>query len=160
MQAPNDYDGGPDRGDKRPLEDAAFAARRGGSLGKSLAVVAIAASARIDDGDGERERLIQVETVLSAARAASAALQLWAAQVLSEYRGSRTTWDVLATTELLGNTLAQLYVSARDASERLSPLLPDIRATLAASHEVRSPDAAAERHVERAPPPPTPGATR
>jgi hypothetical protein len=107
---------------------------RGGeivSFEDSLAIVGRAASARFPDCVLEEQRILLVENALSAARAASAALHVWAGQCLSEYRGSRTTWDLHATTELLAATLAQFQAQACDAAARVVELLPEIRAATA-----------------------------
>ena len=91
-----------------------------------LRIVAIAASSRVANAELERERLAHVENVLSVARAANAALHMWVTQCLSEYRGSRTAWDLPATSELLGEALAQFEASVHESATRLSEVMPEI----------------------------------
>lgn len=96
------------------------------TVNEALGVLALAASSRISDPELERDRVELLADALSAARAASAALHMWAVQFLSEYRGSRTTWDVHATSELLGRTLTEFDATAREVANRLVAILRDV----------------------------------
>ncbi|MEW5917037.1 MAG: hypothetical protein AB1762_11560 [Gemmatimonadota bacterium] len=101
---------------------------RGTELEDAVILLSVAASSRLPDEQQEQERMQLVEAALSSARAAAAALHMWAAQCLSEYRGSRTTWNVHATSELLGNTLRQFETTARWTAARLSVVVPNVMA--------------------------------
>jgi hypothetical protein len=101
---------------------------RGSALEDAVIVLSVAASSRLPDEQQEQERLQLLESALSSARAAAAALHMWAAQCLSEYRGSRTTWNVHATSELLGNTLRQFETTACWTAARLSVVVPNVLA--------------------------------
>jgi hypothetical protein len=98
------------------------------SFDDALSILSAAATARIADQTRELERLRLIEAALADARAAGAALHIWSAQCLSEYRGSRTTWDLRKTGELLGAAVAQFRASARDTARRLAVLMPEFRA--------------------------------
>jgi hypothetical protein len=118
-----------DRGDiPTAPEDWFGCCARGSALEDALIVLSVAASSRLPVEQQEQERMKLLESALSSARAAAAALQMWAAQCLSEYRGSRTTWNVHATSELLGNALREFETTACWTAARLSVVVPNVMA--------------------------------
>ena len=66
-----------------------------------LSIVALAASIRLDDPRQEHERVVMLEIAIIAGREAARTLDRWLSQSLAEYRGSRSAWDLEATTEEL-----------------------------------------------------------
>jgi hypothetical protein len=94
--------------------------------GQALSLLATAASSRAADPEREQRRIELLAAALSAAREASEAMHVWVAQLLSEYRGSRTAWDLQATSERLENTLCYFDATVRDTAALLRAQLADI----------------------------------
>lgn len=89
-------------------------------------LVASASSARLEDPRLEQERVVLIGAALAAGREASRALEAWLAQSLVEYRGSRSAWDLEATTAELCRALDRYDATMRDMAARLCALLPGI----------------------------------
>jgi hypothetical protein len=94
--------------------------------GQALSILTRASSTRIDDPELEQQRIELLAAALSAAREASDALHSWQAQLLSEYRGSRTAWDLQATSERLERALAHFDDTVRDTAVVLRTRMPAI----------------------------------
>jgi hypothetical protein len=62
-----------------------------------LAIVALAARTRLPEANLEAQRVHLLAQVLEAGRDASTTLQAWVTQLLSEHRGSLTSWDLSST---------------------------------------------------------------
>ena len=89
-----------------------------------LSILALAASIRLDDPRQEHERVVMLEVAIMAGRDASRALDRWLSQSLAEYRGSRTTWDLTATTADLRLELDRFEKILRETADRLTALIP------------------------------------
>jgi hypothetical protein len=92
----------------------------------SLAILALAASIRLDDPRDDHERVVAVEVAIVAGRAAAHGLDRWLSQSLAECRGSRTAWDLEATTAELRAELEQFDTVLRDTAGRLITLIPGL----------------------------------
>jgi len=91
-----------------------------------LSTLAIAASIRLDDPRDERERVVILEVAIMAGRDAARALDRWLSQSIAEYRGSRTAWDLEATSAELHIKLDQFDQILRDTADRLNGLVPGL----------------------------------
>ena len=91
-----------------------------------LSILAMASSIRLDDPRLEHERVVMLEIAIVAGREASRALDRWLSQSLAEYRGSRSAWDLEATTAELRGTLDRYDRTLRETAERLVGLIPDL----------------------------------
>lgn len=91
-----------------------------------LSILALAASIRLDDPRQEHERVVMLEVAIMAGREAARALDRWLSQSLAEYRGSRTTWDLAATTADLRLELDQFEKILRETTDRLTALVPGL----------------------------------
>ena len=91
-----------------------------------LAILALASSIRLDDPRQEHERVVMLEIAIIAGREAGRALDRWLSQSLAEYRGSRTAWDLEATTAELRLKLDQFDEIVRDTADRLIALIPGL----------------------------------
>ena len=91
-----------------------------------LSILAMASSIRLDDPRLEHERVVMLEVAIVAGREASRALDRWLSQSLAEYRGSRSAWDLEATTAELRGTLDRYDRTLRETAERLVGLIPDL----------------------------------
>ena len=91
-----------------------------------LAILALASSIRLDDPREEHERAVMLEIAIMAGRDAARALDRWLSQSLAEYRGSRSTWDLEATTAELRVKLDQFDEILRDTARRLIALIPGL----------------------------------
>jgi hypothetical protein len=91
-----------------------------------LSILARATSVRLDDPLREHERVVMVEVVNVAGREAARALDRWLSQSLSECRGSRSAWDLEATTAELRIKLDQFEVVLSETAERLMALVPGL----------------------------------
>ena len=91
-----------------------------------LSILARAASVRLDDPRDEHERVVMLEVAIIAGREAARTLDRWLSQSLAEYRGSRTTWDLTATTAQLRLELDQFEKLLRETAQRLMALIPGL----------------------------------
>ena len=91
-----------------------------------LSILALASSIRLDDPRQEHERVVMLEVAIVAGREAGRAFDRWLSQALAEYRGSRTTWDLEATTAELRLELDQFDEILRDTADRLMALIPGL----------------------------------
>ena len=91
-----------------------------------LSILALAASIRLDDPRQEHERVVMLEIAIEAGREAARALDRWLLQSLAEYRGSRSVWDLEATTAELRHELGQFDELLRDTAGRLIALIPGL----------------------------------
>lgn len=91
-----------------------------------LSTLAIAASIRLDDPRDERERVVILEVAIMAGRDAARALDRWLSQSIAECRGSRTAWDLEATTAELRLKLDQFDQILRDNADSLIKLIPGL----------------------------------
>jgi hypothetical protein len=91
-----------------------------------LSILALASSVRLDDPREEHERVVMLEIAIVAGREAARALDRWLSQSLAEYRGSRTAWDLKATTGELRQQLDQFDGILRDTADRLIALIPGL----------------------------------
>ena len=98
-----------------------------------LSILALAASIRLEDPRGEHERVVMLEVAIIAGREAARTLDRWLSQSLAEYRGSRTTWDLTATTAELRVELDQFEKILRDTADRLIALIPGLMDAMAGS---------------------------
>lgn len=114
------------------------------SIADPLETLAIVSSVRLADERLEEHRLAIIERALTSARVASDALHAWVAQSLSEYRGSRTTWDLQSTGSRLRCALAHLDSVLRESATQLSALVPHVEDRSIADG-VANPSAAAQR---------------
>jgi hypothetical protein len=89
-----------------------------------LAVLAVAAGTRFEDPRRELERVILLGSVIEAARAENIAMRAWVTHSLTEYRGSRSAWDLVNTTDALGRAFSEYLGIVTHAAERLRKLLP------------------------------------
>jgi hypothetical protein len=103
----------------------------------SLAVLAEAASLRLDDPRAEQERIVLVSAALVAGREVARALDAWLLQSLTEYRGSPSAWDLETTSAHLRIALARYEQTLEETSEWLSRLIPTLAT---ASHQRRPTD--------------------
>ena len=111
-----------------PPADTLTSTRRGAeSLSPHpLSIVALASSIRLDDPRNEHERVVMLEVAILAGREAARELDRWLSQTLAEYRGSRTAWDLEATTADLRLKLDQFDEILRDTADRLIALVPGL----------------------------------
>ena len=70
--------------------------------------------------------MVMLEVAIIAGREAARALDRWLSQSLAEYRGSRTTWDLTATTADLRLELDQFETILRETADRLTALIPGL----------------------------------
>jgi hypothetical protein len=91
-----------------------------------LSTLALATSVRLDDPLQEHERVVMVEVAIVAGREAARALDRWLSQSLTECRGSRSAWDLEATTTELRFKLDQFDVILRETADRLIRLIPGL----------------------------------
>ena len=91
-----------------------------------LSILAMASSIRLDDPRLEHERVVMLGVAIVAGREASKALDRWLSQSMAEYRGSRSAWDLEATTAELRSTLDRYDQTLRETAERLIGLIPDL----------------------------------
>ena len=91
-----------------------------------LSILALASSIRLDDPKQEHERVVMLEVAIMAGREAARALDRWLSQSLAEYRGSRTAWDLKATTAELRLKLNQFDEILGDTADRLVALIPGL----------------------------------
>jgi hypothetical protein len=63
---------------------------------------------------------------LGVAREASDAMHTWLVQLLSEYRGSRTAWDLEVTSQRLELALARFDETVRETAAKLRARIPAI----------------------------------
>ena len=92
-----------------------------------LTILGLAASIRLDDPRQEHERVVMLEVAIVAGREAARALDRWLSQSLTEYRGSRSAWDLTATTGELRLKLDQFELVLSETAERLVTLIPGLR---------------------------------
>jgi hypothetical protein len=95
-------------------------------VGRALSTLAAASSQRMEHRELEAVRLALLNNVLITGRDACAALQAWLSQCLSEYRGSRTAWDLQDTTAHLRIALARFHATALDSSQLLRSIMPGL----------------------------------
>jgi hypothetical protein len=95
-------------------------------LPHALSILALASSIRLDDPRQERERVVYLEVAIMAGRDAARTLDRWLLQSLAEYRGSRSKWDLEATTAELRVKLDQFDAILRDTADRLIALIPGL----------------------------------
>ena len=91
-----------------------------------LSVLALASSIRLDDPRLEHERVVMLEVAIVAGREAARAFDRWLSQALAEYRGSRTTWDLEATTAELRLARDRFDETLRETADRLITLIPNL----------------------------------
>ena len=91
-----------------------------------LSIVALAASIRLDDPRQEHERVVMLEIAIIAGREAARTLDRWLSQSLAEYRGSRSAWDLEATTEELRVEFARFDEILGKTADRLLALIPGL----------------------------------
>ena len=91
-----------------------------------LSILALASGIRLDDPRQEHERVVMLEVAIIAGREAARALDRWLSQSLAEYRGSRTAWDLKATTAELRLELDQFDTILRETADRLAVLIPGL----------------------------------
>ena len=91
-----------------------------------LSTLALAASIRLDDPRQEQERVVMLGIAIVAGREAARTLDRWLSQALAEYRGSRTAWDLEATTAELRLRLDRFDEILRDTADRLMSLIPGL----------------------------------
>ena len=72
-----------------------------------LQLAAIVISVRLDDAMAEQQRLMLIDELLRMERDLGSALGAHARHALSESRGSRSTWDVMADSEQVYGALAR-----------------------------------------------------
>jgi hypothetical protein len=94
--------------------------------GRALTMLALASSQRLEHPELEAVRMALLENVLITGREALASLQAWLSQCLSEYRGSRTSWDLMDTTGQLRMALARFHATALDSAQLLRTILPGL----------------------------------
>ena len=70
--------------------------------------------------------MVMLEVAIMAGREAARTLDRWLSQSLAEYRGSRTAWDLTATTADLRLELDQFEKLLRETADRLSALIPGL----------------------------------
>lgn len=92
-----------------------------------LRVLSIAATCRFEDEAREAERLAILDRALDATRAMSAALQTWLRQCVSEYRGTRSRWDVVDTAAHVQRAIDDFHDTSDASVVRLLRLVPDPR---------------------------------
>jgi len=92
-----------------------------------LSVLALAAGVRLDDPRQEHERVVMLEVAIIAGREAARTFNRWLSQALAEYRGSRTAWDLEATTTELRLELDRFDAIMRETADRLTALIPSLR---------------------------------
>lgn len=92
--------------------------------GQALLLLAKACSSRMTNAELEQRRIEVLAAALLAAREASDAMHSWLAQSLSEYRGSRTAWDLQATSERLERALAHFDETVRETAALLRARIP------------------------------------
>ena len=91
-----------------------------------LSILALASSIRLDDPRQEHERVVMLEVAIMAGREAARTLDRWLSQSLAEYRGSRTAWDLKATTAELRLQFARFDEILSDTADRLRALVPGL----------------------------------
>jgi hypothetical protein len=91
-----------------------------------LSILALASSIRLDDPKLEQERVVMLEVAIVAGRDAAHALDRWLSQSLTEYRGSRSAWDLKATTVEMRMKLRRFEETVRDSADRLVVLAPQL----------------------------------
>jgi hypothetical protein len=67
-----------------------------------------------------------LEVAIIAGREAARTFNRWLSQALAEYRGSRTAWDLEATTAELRLELDRFDVIMRETADRLTALIPSL----------------------------------
>jgi hypothetical protein len=67
-----------------------------------------------------------LEVAIIAGREAARTFNRWLSQALAEYRGSRTAWDLEATTAELRLELERFDVIMRETADRLTALIPSL----------------------------------
>jgi hypothetical protein len=67
-----------------------------------------------------------LEVAIIAGREAARAFDRWLSQALAEYRGSRTAWDLEATTAELRLELDRFDETLRATADRLTALIPSL----------------------------------
>ena len=91
-----------------------------------LSILAVASSIRLDDPRQEHERVVMLEVAIIAGQEAERALDQWLSQTLAEYRGSRTAWDLKATTVELRLEFARFDEILGTTADRLLALIPGL----------------------------------
>jgi hypothetical protein len=91
-----------------------------------LTVLRVASSLRLEDPRREHERVVMIEVAIVAGREAARSLDRWLSQSLAEYRGSRTAWDLEATTTELRLKLARFDHTLHTTAKRLLTLIPEL----------------------------------
>jgi len=91
-----------------------------------LSILALASSIRLDDPRQEHERVVMLEVAIIAGRDAARTLDRWLSQSLAEYRGSRTAWDLRATTTELRLEFARFDEILGNTADRLLALIPGL----------------------------------
>ena len=113
-----------------------------------LMILGLATSVRLDDPRREHERVVMLEVALVAGREAARALDRWLSQALTKYRGSRSSWDLEATTTELRMKLDQFEVILRDSAERLIALIPELLAETSGCVSLSAPESRRRRRLE------------
>ena len=136
-RGPGDH---PEPLDTRPTSDATDRLAT-----QALDVLAAAAEARFDDPRTELERTVLLAVMLDAGRELERTLNAWLRQTLSEYRGSRSAWDLRATSVELRLALARFEATVASTASQLYRLVPDAAAKPVIERETRSGAATARR---------------
>jgi hypothetical protein len=110
-----------------------------------LTVLRVASSLRLEDPRREHERVVMIEVAIVAGREAARTLDRWLSQSLAEYRGSRTSWDLEATTAELRLKLARFDHTLHTTAKRLLTLVPELSDEAAALDDVT--DAVGDDHL-------------
>jgi hypothetical protein len=112
---------------------------------QSLAVLAAAAEARFDDPRIELERTVLLAVMLDAGRELERTLNAWLRQTLSEYRGSRSAWDLRGTSAELRLALARFEATVESTAAQLYRLVADAADKPAIDQEMPARAATARR---------------
>lgn len=136
----------PERFDTRPTSDATNPLAT-----KSLAVLAVAAEVRFDDPRIELERTVLLAVVLDAGRELERALNAWLRQTLSEYRGSRSAWDLRGTSAELRLAFARFEATVESAAAQLYRIVPDAADKPTIDQEMSASAATARRALRERP---------
>jgi len=91
-----------------------------------LTILGLATSVRLDDPRAEHERVVMLEIAIVVGREATRALDRWMSRALTEYRGSRSAWDLEATTAELRIKLDEFDRVLRETADRLVALIPGL----------------------------------
>jgi hypothetical protein len=110
-----------------------------------LTVLRMASSLRLEDPRREHERVVMIEVAIVAGREAARTLDRWLSQSLAEYRGSRTSWDLEATTAELRLKLARFDHTLHTTAKRLLALVPELSDEVTALDDVT--DAVGDDHL-------------